>query len=91
VWRDIRKLLLMYVMLQAYLPFMQFHHHLGRRTCRVNQWYVPDLATGLVDGVGHRARCDAQFVLQPVLALCGGPKQEDPSCIVIVCLCISFC
>jgi hypothetical protein len=46
VWRDLGNLMLMYVMLQAYLQFMQFLIIWAENLPREISWYLPRLQTG---------------------------------------------
>lgn len=75
VWRDLGNLLLTYVLLQAYLQFMQFLIIWAENLPRETRWYLPRLTTGWA-GAGV-ALIVGQFAL-PLLALLWRPLKDRP-------------
>jgi hypothetical protein len=81
VWRDLGNLLLMYVMLQAYLQFMQFLIIWAENLPREISWYLPRLQTGW-QAVGI-ALVLLQFAL-PMLALLWRSVKDRPRRLALV-------
>ncbi|HEY4083732.1 MAG TPA: hypothetical protein VGM81_23840 [Burkholderiaceae bacterium] len=75
VWRDLGNLLLMFVMLQAYLQFMQLLIIWAENLPRETSWYLPRLSSGWVF-VGL-ALVVLQFAV-PTLALLWRRVKDDP-------------
>lgn len=75
VWRDLGNLLLAFVMVQAYLAFMQFLIVWAENLPREISWFVPRLQTGWA-GVGI-ALVLCQFAL-PLLMLLQRRIKDDP-------------
>ena len=75
VWRDLGNLLLMYVLVQAYLQFMQFLIIWAENLPREISWFVPRLQTGWAQ-VGI-ALVLLQFAL-PMLALLWRSNKDRP-------------
>jgi hypothetical protein len=75
VWRDLGNLMLMYVLLQAYLQFMQFLIIWAENLPREISWYVPRLQTGW--WIVGLALMLLQFAA-PLLALLWRRVKDEP-------------